>query len=153
MKKIVSFFAAAALVATMMTTSSCTKTCDAGYEGSDCKTVSAAKYYGTTWVLNGHDDQTPANTITNASFAIAAGSTSNVLALSLSSGTFGWTIPATCSSDVKSFTLTQTTVGTSTYTGSGTFVDTKTISLTMTEIDASQTPSMTYVYTLQATRP
>jgi hypothetical protein len=38
MKKLVSFFAATALVAAMMTTSSCTKTCDAGYEGSDCKT-------------------------------------------------------------------------------------------------------------------
>ncbi len=46
MKKIVSFFAAAALVATMMTTSSCTKTCDAGYEGSDCKTETRAKFLG-----------------------------------------------------------------------------------------------------------
>ena len=47
MKKIVTLFAAAALVATLMTTSSCTKTCDAGYEGSDCKTQVRTKFVNT----------------------------------------------------------------------------------------------------------
>jgi len=44
MKKLVSFLTATALVATMMTTSSCTKTCDAGFEGSDCKTEMRTKF-------------------------------------------------------------------------------------------------------------
>lgn len=44
MKKLVSFIAATALVVALMTTSSCTKTCDAGYEGSDCKTELRTKF-------------------------------------------------------------------------------------------------------------
>ncbi|MBS1685616.1 MAG: hypothetical protein JSS76_12720 [Bacteroidetes bacterium] len=44
MKKITSFLMAGALVAALMTTSSCSKTCDAGYEGSDCKTEMRAKF-------------------------------------------------------------------------------------------------------------
>lgn len=35
---------AGALVAALMTTSSCSKTCDAGYEGSDCKTEMRTKF-------------------------------------------------------------------------------------------------------------
>ena len=44
MKKLVSFLSAAALVAALMTAQSCAKTCDAGYEGSDCKTEMRAKF-------------------------------------------------------------------------------------------------------------
>ncbi|MCW3127127.1 MAG: hypothetical protein JWO03_2785 [Bacteroidetes bacterium] len=47
MKKLVSFLTATALVVTLMTTSSCTKTCDAGYEGSDCKTQVRTKFVNT----------------------------------------------------------------------------------------------------------
>ena len=43
MKKLVKFFAGAALIGTIMTTQSCSKTCDAGYEGSDCKTEWSTK--------------------------------------------------------------------------------------------------------------
>lgn len=67
MKKIVSIFAATALVATMMTTSSCSKTCDAGYEGSDCKTQVRTKFIGSYTASdskNGGSSQNYPTTIT-----------------------------------------------------------------------------------------
>ncbi len=47
MKKIFNSFVVVAMMAAAATTSSCTKTCDAGYEGSDCKTEVRAKIIGT----------------------------------------------------------------------------------------------------------
>ncbi|MFN8310353.1 MAG: hypothetical protein U0T73_10365 [Chitinophagales bacterium] len=47
MKKVFSFLTAGLLTAALVTTSSCTKTCDPGYEGSDCKTAMNAKFAGT----------------------------------------------------------------------------------------------------------
>jgi hypothetical protein len=46
MKKLINYLMMGAVAATLMTTSSCTKTCDSGYEGSDCKTESRAKFIG-----------------------------------------------------------------------------------------------------------
>ncbi len=44
MKKILNSFVVIAAMAAMVSVSSCTKTCDAGYEGSDCKTEVRAKF-------------------------------------------------------------------------------------------------------------
>lgn len=46
MKKVFKSFIAIALVGTIATVNSCTKTCDLGYEGDDCKTEVRTKYLG-----------------------------------------------------------------------------------------------------------
>lgn len=47
MKSIFKSFLAVAAMASVITISSCTKTCDPGYEGNDCKTEVRAKFIGT----------------------------------------------------------------------------------------------------------
>ncbi len=75
MKKLVSFCAAALLVATLMTTSSCSKTCDAGYSGSDCKTEVRAQYIG-NWTESGtFTSGTTTGPVTSLAVIRAAGST------------------------------------------------------------------------------
>lgn len=46
MKKIFNSFLVVAVMASVASISSCTKTCDLGYEGSNCKTEVRAKYLG-----------------------------------------------------------------------------------------------------------
>jgi hypothetical protein len=46
MKKITTTFMTAAVFAALVFTSSCTKECDPGYEGDDCKTETRAKFIG-----------------------------------------------------------------------------------------------------------
>ena len=46
MKKILSVFTVVCAIAAITTISSCTKTCDPGYEGSDCKTAMNTKFGG-----------------------------------------------------------------------------------------------------------
>ncbi len=46
MKKIFKTFVAITTIAAVSFISSCTKTCDPGYEGSDCKTETRAKFVG-----------------------------------------------------------------------------------------------------------
>ena len=77
MKKIVSFLAATALVATLMTTQSCTKTCDAGYEGSDCKTLMSTKFLG-SWLATDHGSVSGNHSYT---VTITQSSTNNVTLL------------------------------------------------------------------------
>ncbi len=47
MKSIFKSFVAVIAIAGIVSVSSCTKTCDPGYEGSDCKTEWRAKFVGT----------------------------------------------------------------------------------------------------------
>lgn len=151
MKKIVSFFAAAALVATMMTTSSCSKTCEAGYEGSDCKTQVRAKYYG-NWNVNGTDNSTPPGTYTNKDLTIAAGSSSSIFTLRFSSIGLDLVLTGTLGGDGKTFTIDQSTTGSYTYTGTGTFTSSSAMTLNLTEVDASTTPATTTLYTFTGTK-
>ena len=75
MKKLVKFFAVAALLGTLMTTQSCTKTCDAGYEGSDCKTLMTAKFINSNWSVteskNGGTPYTYSSSISQSSTDIS----------------------------------------------------------------------------------
>jgi hypothetical protein len=48
MKKLVNFLAAVAMMGGVMMTQSCSKACDPGYEGSDCKTAWSTKM-AKTW--------------------------------------------------------------------------------------------------------
>jgi hypothetical protein len=52
MKKVFKTFIAIALVGSIAGINSCTKTCDLGFEGDDCKTEVRAKYLG---ALNGNE--------------------------------------------------------------------------------------------------
>lgn len=70
MKKLFNFFAAAALVGGLMMTQSCSKTCDPGYEGSDCKTLSRDKVVTSTG--------TSTFVVTNNSCAASLSSTWNL---------------------------------------------------------------------------
>lgn len=94
MKKILTVFFAVAAFAAVGTITSCTKTCDKGYEGSDCKTKMNAKFAGTYSV---HDtasitltgSTTPSTSIFTYSLTVAA-SSSDPTAVSLSNfGGFG----------------------------------------------------------------
>ncbi len=46
MKKMFKSFIAIAVIGAVTTVASCTKTCDSGYEGDDCKTETRAKFIG-----------------------------------------------------------------------------------------------------------
>jgi hypothetical protein len=46
MKKVFKSFLAIAIIGAVTTVTSCTKTCDPGYEGDDCKTEIRAKFIG-----------------------------------------------------------------------------------------------------------
>jgi len=59
MNKIFKAFAGVAIIAALSTISSCTKTCDLGYEGDNCKTEVRAKYLGN---FNGTESCTTGNT-------------------------------------------------------------------------------------------
>lgn len=59
MKKILNSLFIMAAVTAMFSVTSCTKTCDLGYEGSDCKTETRAKYLGN---FNGTEVSTLAGT-------------------------------------------------------------------------------------------
>lgn len=60
MKKLFKPFMVAAAFAGLMTVSSCTKTCDEGFEGDDCKTEIRAKYVG---AFTGTEECTTGNSI------------------------------------------------------------------------------------------
>ena len=149
MKKLVSFFAATALVAAMMTTSSCTKTCDAGYEGSDCKTLVRAKYLG-TWTINGHDNATPQGTYTNKDLTIAAGGSSSVFTLSLTSVSLSLVYTGTLAADGVTFNIDPITTGGYSYTGTGTFSSASAMTFTLTEVGG--TPTTTTIYSFTGTK-
>lgn len=76
-----------ATVATLFVVSSCTKTCDEGYEGTDCKTEIRAKYIG-QWKGNDVCTTGPYNNIT----ITLSNSTASVLNVTLTNlGGFGAT--------------------------------------------------------------
>ncbi len=127
---------------------SCTKTCDAGYEGSDCKTETRAQYFG-TWKVSGTDNSTPQGTYTNKDLTIGT-NTGGVLKFSCSSIGFGLVFTATLGSDGKTFTVDTFTSGGYTYTGSGTFTSASAMTLSLTEVGG--TPSTTTIYTLTGTK-
>lgn len=87
MKNLFKPFLMAATVASLFFVSSCTKTCDEGYEGTDCKTEIRAKFIG-QWKGNDVCTTGPYNNIT----ITLASSTSSVLNVTLTNlGGFGGT--------------------------------------------------------------
>lgn len=122
MKKVI--YSALLLGAFAMGTSSCTKTCDPGYEGSDCKTEVRAKYIG-SYRVSGTD--TDGDTYTNVPVSIANSST-DVEKVILT-----WDGAVVLTGDVSSTGITfpsQTTAG-ETISGTATLTNT-TLGLTLT---------------------
>ncbi len=109
MKKIFSLFIAACAIAAVTTISSCTKTCDAGYEGSDCKTAMNTKFAGTYTVA---DTATiSGQTLTFTYSMVIAASSSNPQAVSITNfGGFNAGSTVTGTADGTNLTVANTTI-------------------------------------------
>lgn len=122
MKKVI--YSALMMGALAFSTTSCTKTCDAGYEGTDCKTETRAKFLGafsgTEQCTVGNDQYTV--TVTNSSTDVVKVVLSNV---------YNQAFTATATVDGSTLTITSQPVGTSgSVSGSGTLSgDAKTLTL------------------------
>lgn len=115
MKKIFNSFLIVAVMASVASISSCTKTCDAGYEGSDCKTEIRAKVIGTYRVVETCSTTGGANynvTIT------ASGSDVTKVLVSPFAGYPG--VTGIISVDGTTLTIASQTVAGYTFSGSGT---------------------------------
>ena len=148
MKKMFNYLLVGTVALGIFATQSCTKTCDPGYSGSDCKTETRAQYYG-TWKVSGSDNAIPAGSYTNKDLTIASNS-GGVLKLNMSSIGFALVFTATMSSDGKTFQVDNFTTGGYAYSGSGTFTSASAMTLSLTEVGG--TPSATTIYTLTGTK-
>ncbi|MFN8276769.1 MAG: hypothetical protein U0T84_04760 [Chitinophagales bacterium] len=121
MKKVFSYLTAGLLTATLFTTQSCTKTCDAGYEGSDCKTESRAKFYK-VWAAT----ETKSGTTTPSTFSVTvgSGSTTDVTKISIANFAGVFVNPVTATVDGDKFTIPTQNPDADRYTivsGTGTY--------------------------------
>ncbi|MCS6820049.1 MAG: hypothetical protein RMJ53_03125 [Chitinophagales bacterium] len=124
-----------ATVATLFTVSSCTKECDEGYEGNDCKTEIREKYLG-SWTA---EDDCVKNTTTNQPVPYTvinkkAGSVTQFEITNVANA--GVTVVATVNTETT-FTIDKQTVKVGTanveVTGNGTIsADKKTVTATYT---------------------
>lgn len=140
MKKVI--YSALLLGAFAMGTSSCTKTCDAGYEGSDCKTEVRTKYFGTYNV---------------SGTAVNAGGSSNISNLIVTVGTrtgdvqdfsFSFVLggdtylfQGTLDANGTAFTVPSQTVQTLQYSGNGSFT-TSSMQVQLSEVDGGTTTTI-----------
>ena len=133
-----------------ITMTSCTKdpkVCTTGLSGSDCKTEIRASYYN-SYKGSGSDNDTPPNTYTNwtAKFT-ALGTDATKMNLQLLNSVLAPADLFTVTlSTNTTFKIDSKVVDKSTYSGTGTISATS-VSLTITEVDASVTPSKTYITT------
>jgi hypothetical protein len=120
MKKILNTFVVFAAMTAMVSVSSCTKTCDAGYEGSDCKTEIRSNYYG-IYTLSGTD--TDGDTYSNLQTTVASGGT-DVFQMNITMVGNGLTVPFTGKLDPNStstFSVPTFPFAGEQFTGSGSF--------------------------------
>ncbi len=104
MRKIFKPFLMAATVAGLFFVSSCTKTCDEGYEGTDCKTLIREKFVGQ---FKGPETCTVG---TDNYTVTITGSSANVLNIVIANAyNQGFTVTASVSG--SSFTVAEQTVG------------------------------------------
>ena len=114
MKKIFNSFLIVAMIASVASISSCTKTCDAGYEGSDCKTQIRAKFIG--------QFQGPETcTVGTDNYAITiANSSTDIIKITITN-VYNQTFVATATVDGSTFAVANQTVATCvTVEGTGT---------------------------------
>jgi hypothetical protein len=141
MKKIFNSFLVVAMMAAVATTSSCTKTCDPGYEGSDCKTEQRTKYFG-TYSLSGTDNGTPAGTYTNVNTTVSTSST-GVQNLNILIGS-GISLQIKLDEAGTAFTVVGPTSGNFTYTGTGSFTSSSLTLVNLTETKTSDNTVLVY---------
>lgn len=141
MKKIFALFLTAATFTAVTTMSSCTKTCDAGYEGSDCKTEIRSKYTG-TYKVSGTATNTSGTAPITDLIVTVANSSSSVTKFNLSYTLGGDTYSLVGDLDDNgSFTIASQTAQGLTYSGSGSFT-TSSMTLNLTEVDGSTTTNI-----------
>lgn len=134
MKKILGLFLTVATAAVIAT--SCTKTCDPGYEGSKCTTEVRAKFYG-SYKMSG-TAVNPAGSIPISDLIVAvSGAASGVLDMNFTYTLLGdvYSLKGTLSADNTTFTIPSQTTNGLTYSGTGSFAGT-TLNLSLTEADS-----------------
>ena len=137
-------FMIVAVAASLFATSSCTKTCDAGYEGSDCKTEVRTKYFGSykvsgNAVVTGGGSDVISDlivTVTTASADVQKFNFSYVI------GGDNYQLTGTLNENGTAFTVPSQTAQGLNYTGSGSFTTTS-MSVLLTETDGSQVTTIT----------
>ena len=145
MNKIFKGFLGVAVLATMVTVSSCTKTCDKGYEGSDCKTEVRTKIVATYKV-----DET-CSTTGHASYNVTISKSSTDVTKVLISPFGGYpSLTATVSVDGTALTVASQTLAGYTYSGSGTINNSgATLTMTYTISDGTSSESCPGTWTKQ----
>jgi hypothetical protein len=132
-----------------VTMTSCTKdkTCTTGLSGSDCKTEVRASYFN-SYKGSGSDNDTPPNTYTNwtAKFTTLGTDPTKMNMQMLDANLLPIELFTVTLTTNTTFTIDSKVSGTSTFSGTGTTSGTS-LSLSITEVDASVTPSKTYITT------
>lgn len=133
-----------AAFAAMLTITSCEKTCDAGYEGSDCKTQIRTKYYGTYKVSGTAVNGGGSATITDLLVTVSASSTTNVQDFNITFvlGGDSYLLKGTLK-DGSAFTVPSQTANGNTYTGSGSFAGSVTMNLSLAEDNSGTVTNVT----------
>ncbi len=141
MKKVI--YSALMMGALAFSTTSCTKTCDAGYEGSDCKTEVRTKYLGnyktsgTAVVAGGGSGQ-----ITDLIVAVSTSSTDvESFNFAYTIGGDSYSLKGTLSTNGTAFTVPSQTAQGLTYTGSGSFTTTS-MTVQLQEVNGSTTTTI-----------
>lgn len=146
MKRIFNLFVAGVFATAILGTQSCTKTCDAGYEGSDCKTEVRAKIIGTYKVVENCSSTGAANY--NVSIT-KSGTDVQVVLVNPMGGYTGITGTGTVEGTSLTF-ATQTQSGYTFSAGTGTIsADGGTISMSYTVAAGGQTETCTGTWTKQ----
>ncbi|MBK7147848.1 MAG: hypothetical protein IPH78_03265 [Bacteroidetes bacterium] len=125
MKKVFRTFVAIALVGTIAGVNSCTKTCDLGYEGDDCKTEVRTKYLG---AFNGTESCTTGNSTIAVNITSVASDVTKVNFNNLYGAAFNNTGTVQADGDI---TIANQTFGTGQISGSAT-VDAGKVKVTYT---------------------
>lgn len=140
MNKIFKGILGVVVLATMVSVSSCTKTCDAGYEGSDCKTQVRAKILTNNGTATYNvDNNSCASSLTTSwhSTIVPASGISSVLLTNVGHLVCGsGTIDLNATIDGTTITIPSQTVCSATISGTG----------TVTVSGSTTTISVTYSY-------
>lgn len=103
MKKLFKTFVAVALIGGLATFSSCTKTCDSGYEGDKCNTEIRAKFVG-QWQGN------ESCTVGSDTYTLTIANASDILKITLNN-VYGQAFVATATVEGTTFTVANQNVG------------------------------------------
>lgn len=147
MKSIFKSFLAVAAMASVITISSCTKTCDPGYEGNDCKTEMRTKFLG----IYGAADS-PGGLVYNATIGAGTGISDVTIGSTFSDDYFVNSVKATV--DGTTITIARQEPDNDDYfvEGTGT-INGKVISWNYKLIDATAVPEISISYTGTWTKP